>query len=104
MKLGSLPRPETLCFIYRKIGRAFFLQIVCSGDIPEDRILRILESKKSTCGIIVYAKNSSLEKEKMQEINRSHHVSVVNMRGRLANEVIVMLLATSFTRKDALSR
>lgn len=78
------------------------LQIICSDDVTEDQVLRILERKKSNCGAIVYAKNNRLSR--MQEINEYHHVSVVNMRGRLANEVAVMLLSTSFTRKDALTR
>lgn len=70
------------------------------GYLKEDETVRIVSQKDSDCGVLVYAKPGAIPDEVMEKLNLSQHVSVVNFRGRLVNEVLILLLSTSFTRKD----
>lgn len=72
--------------------------------LGEDEIVRIVSQKDSDCGVLVYAKPGVIPGEVMMKLNLSQHVSVVNFRGRLVNEVLIMLLSTSFSRKDILGQ
>lgn len=76
------------------------LIILDYGYLEEDETVRIVSQKDSDCGVLVYAKPGTIPGEVMEKLNLSQHVSVVNFRGRLVNEVLILLLSTSFSRKD----
>lgn len=71
------------------------------GYLGEEKIQEIVSSKCSDCGVLIYAKPKEISDESMSQLNRSQHVSVVNFRGRLVNEILLLLISTSFARKDA---
>lgn len=71
------------------------------GYLGEEKIQNIVSNKCSDCGVLIYAKPREISDESMSRLNRSQHVSVVNLRGRLVNEILLLLISTSFARKDA---
>lgn len=71
------------------------------GYLGADKIQKIVADKCSDCGVLIYANPREIDDELMAKLNRSQHVSVVNFRGRLVNEILLLLISTSFSRKDA---
>lgn len=70
--------------------------------LGNDDVLRIVSNKNPDCGILVYAKPGIIIGPRdMATLNLFQHVSIVNMRGRLVNETLLLMLSTSFTKKDA---
>lgn len=76
------------------------LLILEYGYLGEESVSDIISHKDPNCGVLVYAKPGEIPGKVMEELNLSQHVSVVNFRGRLVNEILLLLLSTSFTRKD----
>lgn len=68
--------------------------------LDEEKILKVVESKEPACGVIVYSKCKKITDSTMDKLNESPQVSVVNFRGRLINEVILLLISTSFVKSD----
>ena len=77
------------------------LLIVDFNYLGADEVLRIVSAKCPDCGVLVYAKPGSIKSDCTEKLNLYQHVSVVNFRGRLVNEVLLLLLSTSFTKNDA---
>ena len=71
------------------------------GYLGAAKVQKIVSNKCSDCGVLVYAKPREIDDEVLAELNRSQYVSVVNFRGRLVNEILLLLISTSFARKDA---
>lgn len=71
------------------------------GYLGEENVDKIVSQKCSDCGVLIYAKHKEISDESMEKLNRAQHVSVVNFRGRLVNEILLLLISTSFARKDA---
>ena len=70
--------------------------------LGNDDVLRIVSNKNPDCGILVYAKPGIIIGSRdMATFESFQHVSIVNMRGRLVNETLLLMLSTSFTKKDA---
>ena len=65
--------------------------------LEKEKVLEMVSQKAPDCGVLVYAKFRAIPDD---ELNLFQHVSVVNFRGRLVNETLLLLLSTSFTRKD----
>ncbi|WP_165047491.1 MULTISPECIES: hypothetical protein [unclassified Adlercreutzia] len=76
------------------------LLILEYGYLGEKKVQEIVSNKCSDCGVLIYAKHKEISDESMSKLNRSQHVSVVNFRGRLVNEILLLLISTSFARKD----
>lgn len=72
--------------------------------LGEDEVLKILSNKDFNSGALVYAKPGIIPEGVLDKLNTYQHVSVVNFRGRLVNEALLLLLSTSFTRKDIKSQ
>ena len=70
------------------------------GYLGADRVQEIVSNKCSDCGVLVYANPGEIDKKSLAKLNRFQHVSVVNFRGRLVNEILLLLISTSFARKD----
>lgn len=66
-----------------------------------DQIDEILDSKKDKTALIVYAPQhlGFLPKEKMSAINEKRNAIVVNMRGRLLNDIVSSIITRSYERK-----
>lgn len=77
------------------------LLILDYAHLGETEVLEVVSHKDSNCGVLVYAETEVIPKEVMRKLNLYRHVSVVNFRGRLINEILLLLVSTSFTRKDA---
>lgn len=65
------------------------------------KTLEIIKRKKPNCGAIVYATSREIDSKSLEELYEVQHVSVANFRGRLVNEVLVLLMSCSFSKKDA---
>ena len=68
--------------------------------LEKEKVLEMVSQKAPDCGVLVYAKFRAIPDDVLDELNLFQHVSVVNFRGRLVNETLLLLLSTSFTRKD----
>ncbi len=77
------------------------LLILDYAYLGETEVLEVVSHKDSNCGVLVYAEPEVIPKEVTRKLNLYRHVSVVNFRGRLINEILLLLVSTSFTRKDA---
>ena len=57
---------------------------------------QVANSRPSRSGLIVYCPQKRLEEAQMNLINSNPNSIVVNFRGRLLNDVIMMLVSTSY--------
>jgi hypothetical protein len=67
----------------------------------KDKIDEILKIKKDTTALIVYAPQNGekIDPTTLNKINEHRNSIIVNLRGRLINDVLVSLITTSFKRK-----
>ena len=72
----------------------------CAEDIK-----RMLNDKKSACGMIFYypehdpASGNRIPNDMFQEIGKRENTAVVNFRGRLLNDIINTIITTSYQKK-----
>lgn len=64
----------------------------------QNQIAEILNAKKDTTALVVYAPQDlgAIPLDKMKELNSKRNVIVVNLRGRLLNDIVVSLMTTSY--------
>lgn len=67
----------------------------------KDKIEDILKYKKDSDALILYAphSSSSIEQSLMQKINESRNSVVVNMRGRLLNDIFTSMITTTYEKR-----
>lgn len=80
------------------------LALIHYQSFTEDEIKTILSNKKSNAGFVFYFPEFSppqkvIPPEMMKLINNEQFTIVVNMRGRLMNDLLVMLLSTSYEKR-----
>ncbi len=80
------------------------LVLVHYQSFSEDDIKKILSYKNAATGFIFYFPEFSppenvISKEMMKAINNEQFTTVVNMRGRLMNDIITTLLSTSYEKR-----
>lgn len=82
--------------------RDAFMIIVSSDYLPNDEYGRVVNEKSSRCGLIVYSppEKDRLSPEKMLQLNSTPFSTLCNFRGRLVNDVLLMMLSTAFKEKD----
>lgn len=83
------------------IDKALLIVYACKKE--NGRFLdEVLKRKKSRCGLIVYCPSGpkALAQEQITKINDAPFTTVCNFRGRLVNDVLLMMLSTSFTKSD----
>ena len=61
----------------------------------KDSIEKIIEAKKYSTALVVYAPQEHIEADKMALLNSKRNVVLANFRGRLLNDVIVSLISTN---------
>ncbi len=81
-----------------------FMIIVSYGYLKDDDFARVINEKSSRCGLIVYCppepERGSLSEEEKSLLNSTPFTTLCNFRGRLVNDVLLMMLSTSFKKKD----
>lgn len=100
---GIVKKKNIVCKNSNQLGeihnaRLIILEYSCLG---KETVLDVVKRKNANCGAIIYANFNEIDRKTMDELNKVHHVSVVNFRGRLVNEVLVLLMSCSFSREDA---
>ena len=80
------------------------LVLVHYQSFTEDEIKTILSHKKSGSGFVFYFPEFSppenvISREMMKIINDEQFTTVVNMRGRLMNDIVATLLSTSYEKR-----
>lgn len=80
------------------------LALVHYQSFTEDQIKTILSNKKSNAGFIFYFPEFTppsvvISSEMMKSINSQQFTTIVNMRGRLINDIVITLLSTSYDKR-----
>lgn len=83
------------------LNEALLIVFACRADNKE-YINEVVNRKNSRCGLIVYCPSGPgvLSPQELTTINSSSFTTVCNFRGRLVNDVLLMMLSTSFKKKD----
>lgn len=80
------------------------LALVHYQSFTEDQIKTILSNKKSNAGFVFYFPEFTppsvvISQEMMKAINNQQFTTIVNMRGRLINDIVTTLLSTSYDKR-----
>ena len=67
--------------------------VVCADGMSDEDVLRAIGGKGKKAGAIVYT-SRKIDQKTVTELNGSQHVSLVNMRGRLINEIMALYMTT----------
>jgi len=80
------------------------LALIHYQSFTEDQIKTILADKKSNAGFIFYFPEFTpptvvIPPAMMKKINNQQFTTIVNMRGRLINDIVTTLLSTSYDKR-----
>lgn len=83
-------------------ARNALLLIVAYGYLNEKELEKVISDKDSRCGLIVYCppERGRVSPEEMQTLSKTAFSALCNFRGRLVNDVLLMMLSTSFKKSD----
>lgn len=100
---GIVKKKNIKCKNDKQIGdiKDSRLTILDYSYLGSEKSIDIIKNKKANCGAIVYASPGEIKPNDMKRLNEIQHVSVVNFRGRLVNEVLVLLMSCSFSKKES---
>ena len=78
------------------------LLIVVYGYLDKDGFREIINGKSSRCGLIVHCppEKGRIDDEEMGLLSKTAFTALCNFRGRLVNDVLLMMLSTSFKKSD----
>lgn len=81
-------------------GSDYTMMIVYYPDF-KDSLHEIISQKKDEDSLIVYAPQSKgrIEVEILETINKQRNSIIVNMRGRLLNDVLTSMITTNYGKK-----
>lgn len=65
----------------------------------KDQIIEILKYKRDSDSLIIYAPQSRIDLDVMNEINRNRNSIVVNFKGRLLNDILTSMITTTTYEK-----
>ena len=84
-----------------KITDALML-IVVYGYLENNDFESVVRRKNSRCGLIVYCppEKGRIDDQQMTLLSKTSFTALCNFRGRMVNDVLLMMLSTSFKRKD----
>lgn len=79
-----------------------FMIIVSCGYLTSDGFARVVDGKSSRCGLVVYCppEKGRMSSDDFSHLNSAPFSTLCNFRGRLVNDVLLMMLSTSFKKKD----
>lgn len=80
------------------------LVLIHYQSFTEDQIKNIILNKRSDSGFIFYfpeftPPTTVIPASMMKEINNQQFTTIVNMRGRLINDIVITLLSTSYEKR-----
>lgn len=79
------------------------LLLVHYQSFSEEEIKKMLSYKKHNAGMVIYfpefSRQNQIPDEMMKLINNELFTLTVNFRGRLINDIVVMLLSTGYEKK-----
>lgn len=95
--------PQVTSTSFAKIKEAS-LVLVHYQSFTEDEIKIILSHKQSNAGFIFYfpefsPPSNAISQDMFRTINNEQFTTVVNMRGRLMNDIVTTLLSTSYEKR-----
>lgn len=72
------------------------------GYLDKDGFRQIINGKSSRCGLIVHCppEKGRIDDEEMRLLSKTAFTALCNFRGRLVNDVLLMMLSTSFKKSD----
>lgn len=78
------------------------LLIVVYGYLNKDDFREIINRKSSRCGLIVHCppEKGRINDDEMKLLSKTAFTALCNFRGRLVNDVLLMMLSTSFKKSD----
>lgn len=59
---------------------------------------KILEHKKLNTALVIYAKPNEIKGPLWEELDKHRNVSVCNLRGRLLNDLLTLMMTTSYEK------
>lgn len=70
-------------------------------SVQPDKALRAIDNKRKHAGLVVYSsmKNDRLPQDVADRINEEPFTTLVQMRGRLINDLLITLMSTSYDKK-----
>lgn len=83
----------------------YSLVLVHYQSFTEQQIRQMLNDKKSTSGMIFYfpefnpSENKKIPEPLMKVIGEKENTTVVNLRGRLLNDIVTTLITTSYEKR-----
>ena len=82
--------------------RDALLLIVVYGYLGEEDFKNVVNGKSARCGLIVHCppEKGRISDEEMNLLSKSKFTALCNFRGRLVNDVLLMMLSTSFKKED----
>ena len=78
------------------------LLIIVYEYLNKDEFEEVVKGKSARCGLIVYCPpgKGSIPPEEMALLSKTAFTALCNFRGRLVNDVLLMMLSTSFKKSD----
>ena len=78
------------------------LLIVVYGYLDKEGFREIINGKSSRCGLIVHCppEKGRIDDDEKKLLGKTAFTTLCNLRGRLVNDVLLMMLSTSFKKSD----
>lgn len=78
------------------------LILVVHGYLDIEQLKQVFSNRGPQCGLILYCppEKERLNESEMQLLNSCPFSVLCNFRGRMVNDVLLMMLSTSFTKND----
>lgn len=83
-------------------AQSALLMIIVHGYLSNEEFNAVVRGKKPQCGLIVYCppEKGRIDEQSMKLLSMISFTALCNFRGRMVNDVLLMMLSTSFKRKD----
>lgn len=101
---GLIKKKNVLHISNKQLSKAkdALLLIVVYGYLNNDDFQNVVRNKNARCGLIVHCppEKGRIAAEEMELLSKSAFTALCNFRGRLVNDVLLMMLSTSFKKED----
>lgn len=83
-------------------AKSALLMIIVHGYLSDEEFNTVVRGKKPQCGLIVHCppEKGRIDEKGMQLLSMIPFTALCNFRGRMVNDVLLMMLSTSFKGKD----
>lgn len=101
---GLIKKKNVLHISNKQLSKAknALLLIVVYDYLNNSDFQNVIRNKSTRCGLIVHCppEKGRIAAEEMELLSKSTFTALCNFRGRLVNDVLLMMLSTSFKKKD----